>query len=144
MLRAWKREDISQIAQIEQRCFPKGAWTREQIEQTFLQEGFYSVLCEDGQIQGYLGAVLNAWEAEIAFIGVDIPFRRQSLAEKMLDELISFVKNTGREKIFLEVRISNLPAINLYTKKGFKSYSIRKNYYEGTEDAVCMVFEVNG
>ena len=141
---AWKREDISQIAQIEQRCFPKSAWTYEQLEQSFLQEGFYSVLFEEEQIKGYLGAVVNAWEAEIAFIAVDVLFRRQSIAENLLDEFIKYLRNTGREKIFLEVRVSNTPAINLYTKKGFKSYSIRKNYYEGTEDAICMVFDLNG
>ena len=144
MLRRWKREDISQIAEIEQRCFPKSAWTKEQIEQTFAQEGFYSVLYEENQIEGYLGAVLNKWEAEIAFIAVDIPFRRRSIAEKMLDTLIEFARKTGREKIFLEVRRSNIPAQNLYAKKGFKTYAVRKNYYEGTEDAICMVFEVNG
>ena len=144
MLRAWKREDILEIAQIEQRCFPKSAWTKEQIDQAFLHEGFYSVLYQEEQIKGYLGAVLNEWEAEIAFIAVDIPYRRQSIAEKMIDYLIEFARKTGRDKIFLEVRRSNIPAQNLYAKKGFKTYSIRKNYYEGTEDAICMVFEVNG
>jgi ribosomal-protein-alanine N-acetyltransferase len=142
MLRAWTREDIGKIAEIEKRCFPKGAWTKEQIESSFNGE-FFSVLYEQGEILGYLGAVLNAWEAEIVFIAVDSPFRNKGVATKMLDELKKFAIATKREKIFLEVRKSNTSAINLYTKNGFKAYSERKNYYED-EDGICMVFEING
>lgn len=144
MLRQWTAEDIQQISEIEGRCFPKGAWTKEQIEKSFNSDGFFSVLFEDNKIQGYLGAVLNEWEAEIAFIAVDFPFRRQGIAQLMIKSLIDFAKSTKRDKIFLEVRASNLSAKSLYEKMGFKQYNLRKNYYEGTEDAVCMVFEVNG
>ncbi len=144
MLRTWNKEDIETIAQIEQRCFPKGAWTKEQIEQSYSSGNFYSVLVDDGEIKGYLGAVLNLWEAEIAFIAVDLPYRKSGLATQMLNALKDFAKNTGREKIFLEVRKSNQKAINLYAKSGFKIYGERKNYYEDTEDGICMVFEING
>jgi ribosomal-protein-alanine N-acetyltransferase len=47
----------------------------------------------------------------------------------------------GCKKIFLEVRVSNSPAIELYNKTGFKRVSIRKNYYrlpDGREDALVM------
>ena len=47
----------------------------------------------------------------------------------------------GCKKIFLEVRVSNNPAIELYNKTGFKRVSIRKNYYrlpDGREDALVM------
>ena len=40
---------------------------------------------------------------------------------------------------FLEVRQSNLPAIALYEKMGYKNIGIRKNFYEKpVEDAVIM------
>ncbi len=144
MLRAWRREDIELISEIEKRCFPKGAWTKEQIEQSFATDNFYSALIEEDKIKAYLGAVLNQWEAEIAFIAVDPSFRRQGLATKLLNELKDFALKTGRDKIFLEVRQSNAQAINLYTKNGFKIYNQRKNYYEGQEDGICMVLELNG
>ena len=47
----------------------------------------------------------------------------------------------GSKKIFLEVRVSNEPAIGLYIKSGFKRVSVRKNYYRlpfGREDALVM------
>ena len=47
----------------------------------------------------------------------------------------------GSKKIFLEVRISNEVAIDLYKKMGFKEIGLRRNYYrlrEGREDAILM------
>ena len=41
--------------------------------------------------------------------------------------------------ITLEVRISNIPAISLYEKYGFKSLGTRKGYYQdNNEDALIM------
>ena len=55
------------------------------------------------------------------------------MMDKMFEEN---VKN-----ITLEVRISNLSAINLYKKYGFVVASLRHNYY-GDEDAYLMVREM--
>ena len=41
------------------------------------------------------------------------------------------------EQLFLEVRVDNLPAINLYNKLGFREINRRKNYY-GDVDALVM------
>ena len=41
--------------------------------------------------------------------------------------------------ITLEVRVSNTPAINLYSKYGFTSFGTRKGYYQdNNEDAMIM------
>ena len=62
--------------------------------------------------------------------------------EDLLNEIVFASRAMGSRKIFLEVRISNKPAIELYYKSGFKKVSLRKNYYrlpEGREDALVMV-----
>ena len=47
------------------------------------------------------------------------------------------------EKVFLEVRISNLPAIRLYQKQGYKIAGRRKYFYQDTgEDAYTMVLDL--
>ena len=44
--------------------------------------------------------------------------------------------------ITLEVRVSNIPAINLYEKFGFSSVGVRKKYYQdNNEDALIMFTE---
>ena len=46
--------------------------------------------------------------------------------------------NDGCENIALEVRVSNLPAIRLYEKKGFIVINLKPNYYD-TEDGLRMM-----
>lgn len=63
-------------------------------------------------------------------------YRNQKIASKLFDYIINKYKNK-KEKIMLEVRVSNNPAINLYKKFNFEIIHIRKNYYK-TEDAYIM------
>jgi len=47
-------------------------------------------------------------------------FRRKGLGEKLLQECISFLKKEQFSHFILEVLENNLPAINLYSKHGFR------------------------
>ena len=50
-----------------------------------------------------------------------------------------FLKARKIKYITLEVRVSNTPAINLYSKYGFTSFGTRKGYYQdNNEDAMIM------
>lgn len=72
---------------------------------------------------------------DIINIEIDENYRRRGFAQLLLNELF----NLGNNKIFLEVRKSNEPAINLYKKNGFKIISTRYGYYKNpTEDALIM------
>ena len=44
-------------------------------------------------------------------------------------------------EVFLEVRVSNDVARELYKKFGFREAFIRKNYY-GDEDAIVMILDL--
>ena len=45
--------------------------------------------------------------------------------------------------VFLEVKRTNFPAVNLYLSFGFQEINIRKDYYSDGEDAIEMVKKVN-
>lgn len=60
----------------------------------------------------------------------------------MLDYILRKYINLGIKYFYLEVRVSNARAINLYKKFGFKIFMLRKGYYDDNkEDALCMVKE---
>ena len=62
------------------------------------------------------------------------------MAEHLLDELIIRLGERQIERIVLEVRVSNRPAIELYKKFGFVNVGTRKNFYQKpTEDAWIMI-----
>ncbi|MEM4138682.1 MAG: GNAT family N-acetyltransferase, partial [Sulfolobaceae archaeon] len=46
------------------------------------------------------------------------------------------------EEVFLEVRVSNVPAISLYKKLGFREVKVLRYYYADGEDAYLMAREL--
>lgn len=92
------------------------------------------------KIVGFVTYSVNQDFAEIDDIFVIKEYRKNKIATSLLQDLIEKLKSKT-QKIFLEVRESNLPAINLYQKFGFTKVSVRKNYYNDGENALVLVRE---
>ena len=59
----------------------------------------------------------------------------------MLEWMAQQAREHGARSMFLEVRPSNLPALRLYERYGFRNIGCRRGYYpahEGREDAIVM------
>ena len=94
---------------------------------------------ESGAVQGYVGSQSCFEDADILNVCVRPEARRQGLAEALMRELEARLIPKGIEKITLEVRASNEPAIRLYEKLGYARVGQRKNYYEKPrEDALIL------
>ncbi len=78
-------------------------------------------------------------DIELEAIAVKKDFQRLHVATLLLNTIFDFANKQKIKNIFLEVRKSNVKAINLYTKNGFKKINIRKNYYtDNYEDAIIF------
>jgi ribosomal-protein-alanine N-acetyltransferase len=82
-------------------------------------------------------------EAQVLNLSVVPDARRQGLGRALLERFVDDAQRAGAEQIFLEVRLSNRPAIALYESAGFKAVGRRANYYpaargEPAEDALVM------
>ena len=94
---------------------------------------------EERPVLGYVGSQSCFEDADILNICVRPEARRRGLAEALMTELERRLIPKGVEKITLEVRASNEPAIRLYEKLGYSQVGTRKNYYEKPrEDALIM------
>lgn len=86
-------------------------------------------------------------ELHLLNITVHPAYRRQGYAKKMLVAIETAAKQRQIDKIYLEVRQSNQPAIQLYQSLGYKMIALRENYYpneDGTrEDAQVMVKQID-
>lgn len=79
-------------------------------------------------------------EAELWNIAVTPRYRRQSIARALLQSAFPILSAAGAKKLFLEVRCSNRPAMELYHSVGFTLLARRKEYYHNpTEDALVLV-----
>ena len=96
----------------------------------------------DGKIIGYIGISYVLDSADIISIVVHKDYTKKGIATLLLQEIFTFAKENNIQKIMLEVRSSNLPAQKLYEKHGFKQITIRKNYYDNTEDALIYEKEL--
>jgi [ribosomal protein S18]-alanine N-acetyltransferase len=86
---------------------------------------------------GCLWAILE--EAHIIMLAIHPSFQRQGLGQALLWALLKSAHDRQLERSTLEVRDSNLAAVSLYKKFGFKEAGRRKRYYEDTgEDALVM------
>lgn len=142
-IRKWKYEDILKISEMEKECFPKEPWSYQALVSSFSSNTFYGVVYEDeGEILGYGGITIAADSADIDNIGVSEAYRRGGKGGAIMEALSEEAKNRGVKKLFLEVRVSNVPAMSLYLKMGFRGLYARLRYYNDGEDALVMVKEI--
>lgn len=85
------------------------------------------------EIVGYIGMYVFGEEADISNVAVSLKHRRKHIAQNMLDYIFDWSQNKKIKNLTLEVRETNVPAIKLYEKNGFKEAGIRKDYYEKTK-----------
>ena len=99
---------------------------------------FYAAV-KGGEVLGYIGGQLIVDELEIFNVAVDSAYRGRHIGERLVEKLCAEAAERGAERVCLEVRASNAPAIGLYLKQGFEEVGRRKNYYQKPrEDAILM------
>jgi [ribosomal protein S18]-alanine N-acetyltransferase len=78
-------------------------------------------------------------ESHVATFAVHKDYRHAGIGWRLLQHALKEVIKDGATHAFLEVRASNLSAINLYEKFGFVTVNVRKKYYvDNNEDALLM------
>ena len=132
--------DAMGIAQLESEAFPD-AWSYRDIQNLICSEGAmcFSAI-DEGEVVAYVIGRLIAPEGEIYRVAVKPEKRKRGIAYRLLDYAVKTSRGKGLERLFLEVRSKNIPAINLYTAYGFTEIGVRKNYYKDpVDDAIVML-----
>ena len=143
IIRKWEYKDILRISQIEAECFPQEPWSFQMLASSFDTDSFHGVLAQDGdEIIGYGGITVASDTADIANVAVTEPYRHSGVGTAVIGELLRVAASYGAKKVFLEVRVSNSIAMELYLKNGFKGAYARTRYYSDGEDCLVMVKEL--
>ena len=142
VIKRMAEEQIGQVAEIEAAVF-SSPWTKEGFASALQREEalFYTAAIED-VVAGYCGIYLAADEGEITNVAVAERFRRRGIADLLVGRILKASEERGAVRIFLEVRASNVQAIQLYQKHGFQAVGTRKAFYQKpTEDALLMCWQ---
>jgi ribosomal-protein-alanine N-acetyltransferase len=94
---------------------------------------------------GYGVVMIGAGEAHLLNLSVAAAWQRQGIGAELTRFFVKLSRDYGAEKIYLEVRPSNVAARALYTAQGFSEIGLRRDYYPvegGREDAVIMELEL--
>ena len=132
-------EIIDAIERLERENF-SAPWTKTMLQRAVGEENkiFFAAMC-GRLLLGYIGGQLLFEEAEIFNVAVDSARRGHGIGRRLVERFRDAAVEMGAERITLEVRASNAPAIALYEKQGFAEVGRRKNYYEKPrEDAILM------
>lgn len=127
--------DIPAVVGIERECFTAEAWSEESFKYRLGKSGFISLVAIDsGEVVGYIAASEILDEQYLDSLAVRSDYRGQGIATELMKSAFD-----PQKTVYLEVRESNLPAINLYKKLGFEEYAMRRDYYENPiENAILM------
>jgi [ribosomal protein S18]-alanine N-acetyltransferase len=129
-------QDVPTIVALERSVAKAAHWSAEQYE-TRLKEDCLMLAESNSQLVGFICARVSPGEWEIENVVVANEFRRQGIASALVNALFESAKKADHPTVHLEVRESNLPARQLYTKHGFREVGERPNYYcNPPEDAV--------
>ena len=94
---------------------------------------------EAKRVLGYVGSQTCFEDADILNVAVAPAARRRGIAAALMRELELRLAPRSVERITLEVRASNVPAIRLYEGLGYIQAGLRKGYYEKPrEDALIL------
>ena len=135
-------QDVENIVELYGQDFDDG-WSKNMLLDAFMTNRFLALGAKEKEnLVGVITCSTTIFDADIESVFVKKEFRKQGFANLLLTELENHLLKEEIEKIFLEVRKSNLPAQNLYIKHGFEKISQRKEYYSDGEDAVVMAKEL--
>lgn len=99
----------------------------------------YTGCMEDNKLVGYICCMAVVDEASVNNFAVAPDQQGKGIGTKLLQEMIVLLQTKGMERLWLEVRVSNEAACNLYKKIGFTEIYRRKEYYQNPiEDAYIM------
>lgn len=143
MIRKMTLWDLPRVSAMEEKLF-SSPWSEKAFEEE-LENNPYShyVVWEEQGVIGYLGLWVVDTTIQITTLGVDPMHQRKGIAKGLLRYMLDYALSNGISLITLEVRPSNQAAKALYTSFGFKTVTLRKNYYtHPDEDAELMLREV--
>jgi ribosomal-protein-alanine N-acetyltransferase len=148
-VRRFKPSDLDGVIRINRECLPENYSTLffmnlyKRFPETFI------VAETNREIVGYIMCRIEtgiptfkvlgiAKKGHVISIAVLPEHHRKGIGNQLIQEATRAMANYKAKECYLEVRESNLPAIQLYKKLGFEVARSIRNYYADGEDAFVM------
>ncbi|MDR2719408.1 MAG: GNAT family N-acetyltransferase [Nitrososphaerota archaeon] len=148
-LRKFVPDDLQSVMQANRVCLPENYTDfffidlHQRFPETFIiaEEnnkllGYIMCRIEVGLSNMGLGGLMR--KGHVVSIAVMPQTRRKGVAQAVINKALEGMKYYKAKLAFLEVRVTNEPAISLYKKLGFEISRTINGYYSDGEDAYVM------
>lgn len=152
-LRKFNSNDLEQVVRINRLCLPENYTNyffmelHKRFPETFL------VAEENGEIVGYVMCRIETGllgfgfrgiikKGHVVSIAVLPTHQRKGIGQALMIETMENMRLYNAKQCFLEVRVSNAAAVNLYKKLGFHITRTIRGYYVDGEAAYVMSREL--
>jgi len=148
-LRRFQPDDIEKVVHINQVCLPENYSSYffmdlyERFPETFIVAEAY------GELVGYImcrietglpdfGLLGIAKRGHVISIAVLPEHQLKGIGQALMQEAMLRMRMYKAKECYLEVRVTNKPAINMYKKLGFETSRVVDGYYADGESAAVM------
>jgi len=142
-IRSLTDKHLKEVLKLNLRCFMAGENYTKYTFSYLLNEPktlSYRMVTPNEQIVAFVFVMTNGdGTGHITTIGVAPEHRRRGLANKLLFHTEEALRKRNINTVMLEVRVSNLPAQNLYREFGYAAVQRLTGYYNNGEDGFLMV-----
>jgi ribosomal-protein-alanine N-acetyltransferase len=133
--------NIDRVLHVEQRAYAR-PWNQVNFLDS-LNAGYQAQMLVAGSaLLGYFVAMKGVDEVHLLNITVAPEHQGQGWARLMLDALTLWARGQAAQWLWLEVRVGNTRAIEVYEAQGYARVGMRKAYYPAgpgqREDAIVM------
>ncbi len=127
-------KDLETLYKIEKECFSKEAFTKKQIGSLLQNSNAISLIAQtNGETAGFIIGLTypnnNVRFGHVITIDIAIKHRRKGIGTRLINELERKFVRKGVETCYLEVRIDNVAARELYHSQGYEETKQLKHYY---------------
>ena len=132
--------DLAAVVALEAALHPF-PWSLDNFADSLAAGHSVWVCRQGGDLIGFSVVMSVIDEAHLLNIGVAERYQGQGYGARLLRNAMACARQGGAAKLFLEVRPSNLRAVELYLHFGFRQIGLRKGYYPasgGREDALVF------
>lgn len=137
-------DDVDTVMHLENKVY-QFPWS-DQIFKDCIRVGYECWLAQLGNtVVAHAVVSLAAGESHILNLSVTEDLQGRGIGKQFIQFLLNIAHNKRAQVMMLEVRPSNIRAINCYNSAGFNEIGSRKDYYpapDGKEDALLFAKQI--
>lgn len=140
MVRRMREEDIPDVVRISEENFSTEAWGEAAFRRELASPHSHPFVAVVNQkVVGYVVVWILYDEGTIMTLAVDRSMWGKGIGKELMRFLLNFLRGKVK-KVLLDVRKSNVRAIRLYQRFGFRIVGERPRYYSDGENALLMEY----